>query len=147
MRFDKYMSCKNQVKHIKERCNERLNIIKVLSHHSWKINQDTLIQIYKSLIRSLIDYSLFIYPLLSSSNKSSLQVIQNNALRIILKKKIDTDIQELHKIGKIEDLFTRSQSLKNRYLNSAINNGNPLIKDDFLMFKKLKNNNMKTLLD
>ena len=109
----------------------------------------TNLQIFN--IRSLIDYSLFIYPLLSSSNKSSLQAIQNNALRIILKKTIDTDIKELHMIGKIEDLFTRSQSLKNRYLNSAINKGNPLIKDlrdDFLIFKNLKRNkNIKTLLD
>ena len=55
MRFDKFMCCINQVKYVKEKCNERLNIIKVLSHPSWKIDKNTLLQLYKSLVRSLIE--------------------------------------------------------------------------------------------
>lgn len=53
--------------------------------------------------------------------------------------------------GKIEDLATRCNSLKLRYLDSAQNNCNPLIKelrDDFESFKHSRiNKNIKTLLD
>ena len=145
------MCCKNQVKYVKEKCNERLNIIKVLSHSSWKIDKNTLLQLYKSLVRSLIEYSLFMYPLLSITNKKTLQAIQNNALRIIFKKSIDTKVAELHSIGLIETLEERSHNLKVKYLNTAEINNNPLIKDlreDFELFKLSNHNkNIKTLLD
>ena len=151
MRFDKYMSCKNQIDYIKSNGNDRLNIIKVLSHPSWKIDQKTLLKLYKSLVRSLLDYSLFIFPLLSSTNKKSIQTIQNNALRIILNKGIETDINEMYEILNIETIEERSNKLKEKYLNSADFNQNPLIielREDYLIYK-LNNHNsrIKTLLD
>ena len=48
MRFDKCL----------EKCHERLNLIKVLSHQSWKINQETLIQIYKSLMANITIHTI-----------------------------------------------------------------------------------------
>ena len=38
---------------------------------------------YKSLIRSILDYSNFIVPMLSEENKRKLETCQNSALRII----------------------------------------------------------------
>ena len=61
------MCFRNQIKYVKDKCNDRLNIIKILSHHSWKIDIDSSIKLYKSLVRSLLDYSLFIFPLLSGN--------------------------------------------------------------------------------
>ena len=57
--------------------------MKILSHKSWFLNEKTLIQIYNVLIRSIIDYSS---PIISKTNSNTLQIIQNNALRIIFKK-------------------------------------------------------------
>ena len=53
LRFDKYFCFKDQINYLKETCNDRLNIIKVLSHYSWKINTKTLTQLYKSLLQAL----------------------------------------------------------------------------------------------
>ncbi|RNA27572.1 RNA-directed DNA polymerase from mobile element jockey-like [Brachionus plicatilis] len=45
------------VDEIKERCNRRLNIIKILSNKKWGLNQNTLENLYKSLVGSILDYS------------------------------------------------------------------------------------------
>jgi hypothetical protein len=60
--------------------------MKILSHKSWFLKEKTLIQIYNVLIRSIIDYSVILSPIISKTNLNTLQIIQNNALRIIFKK-------------------------------------------------------------
>jgi hypothetical protein len=64
------------VEEIVNKCNNRLNIIKILSHKSWKLETNTLKAIYYSLIISIIDYNSIIYPLLSNSNKNKINAIQ-----------------------------------------------------------------------
>jgi len=65
---------------------DRLNIIKILAYKTWQLTKQTLIQIYNVLIRSVIEYSAIIAPIISVTNLNTLQIIQNNALRIILNK-------------------------------------------------------------
>jgi len=151
LRFDKYLTFKNQIKYLKKQGYVRLNIIKVLSHKKWKIDHSTLLQIYKTMVRSLFDYSLFIYPLLSNKNKRSLQNIQDFALRTIYKKRYDYDMENLHTISELETLITRSMKLLSNYFKSAENNTNPIVEDLFVEFEKFqknfKNENILTLLD
>jgi len=39
---------------LKSTCETKMNIIKILSHHTWGVNTKSLITIYKSLIITLI---------------------------------------------------------------------------------------------
>lgn len=80
-----------------------------------------------------------------------IQTKQNNVLRIIRKKSYwDTDISELHLLGKLEILEERSNSLKQKYLDSADLNKNPLtmvLRDELEHFRVYSRNiNIKTLL-
>ena len=84
IRFDNHLTFNNQIKYLKQTCNKRLDIIKILSHNSWKLSQKSLINIYYTLIRSVIDYSAIISPAICKTNLKQLQIIQNNALRTIL---------------------------------------------------------------
>jgi len=99
IRFDNHLTFKNQINYLKETCVQRLNIIKILSQKSWCLTKDTLVQVYNVLIRSVLEYSAILAPAISKTNLNTLQVIQNNALRIILKKSIltRTKISDLHK--------------------------------------------------
>ena len=74
--LDSRMNFSKCVEEIVNKCNNRLNIIKILSHKSWKLETNTLKAIYYSLIRSIIDYNSIIYPLLSNSNKNKINAIQ-----------------------------------------------------------------------
>jgi len=68
-------------------------------------------------------------PIISSTNMNTLQIIQNSALRIILRKPImtKTRISELHEISKLEYIKERFYSLNQRYITKAIVNKNPMI--------------------
>ena len=151
LRFDKFLTFKNQIFYLKSSCNERINIIKTLTHKSWNLDTKTLLQLYKALIRSLLDYSLFIYPLITNKNKRKLQFIQDNALRLIYKKKWDFDSKILHEWANMEDLNTRSKNLIKNYFDQAKTNLNPLINDllnEFELYENnFKNENIMTLID
>ena len=140
IRFDHHLTFKNQIDYLKQTCIQRLNIIKILSHKSWLLNKKTLIQIYNVLIRSVIEYSSIITPTVSKTNLSTLQTIQNNALRIILKKPLitKTKITDLHKEANIELLTNRFKKLRDRYLNKALTSKNPIITDVYNEYERFK---------
>ena len=127
------------------------DIIKILSHKSWCLTKETLVQVYNVLIRSVLEYSAILAPAISKTNLNTLQVIQNNALRIILKKPIltRTKISDLHKEANIDMIKDRFNKLRNRYVKKAIENNNPTIRElisEYLRFKGGRNLKLDTLL-
>ena len=65
--FDESLCFRKNSEKIKEKCMNRLNIIKILSHKRWKLNTDTLTSLYRSLIGSIIENSFFIISEISIS--------------------------------------------------------------------------------
>ena len=151
IRFDHHLTFKNQVEYLKKTCIQRLNILKILAYKTWKLNIKTLTQIYNVLIRSVIEYTAILVPVISVTNMNTLQIIQNNALRIILKKPLitRTRIESLHEEAKIEMLEVRLLKLRNRYIHKALTNSNSIMKElinDFINYRGGRNNVKKTLL-
>ena len=118
IRFDNHLTFKNQVEYLKETCIQRLNILKILSHKSWMLTVKTLLQIYNVLIRSIIDYSSIIAPIISATNLNVLQIIQNKALRIIYKKSLFTRTSNewLHEQASLCTIKDRLKLLRKRYM-------------------------------
>jgi len=69
--FDERLCFGDQIKYIQDKCLSRLNLIKILSHRTWKLGKNTLINIYRSLVGSVIDYNFFIFPLVKTSTDCS----------------------------------------------------------------------------
>ncbi len=84
-------------------------------------------RLYKSLIRSILEYSSIIFPTLSDSNLYKLNVIQNKALKIINKKSVYTSMSKI--TTDIESLNNRADKLNRKYFENAFWNNNILIKD------------------
>ncbi len=152
IRFDKHFSFKNQMEYLKHTCNERINILKVISHSSWKLDKITLLNTYKLLVRSVIDYSLYLYDILSVTNQNFLQTIQNKCVRIIYKEMSESmramEIQEVINLELIKD---RALTLKNNYLTQNLSTSNPVITSLVKEYKKFDNmtswRSHRTLLD
>ena len=106
-----------------------MNLIKILSHDRWHLSTKTRLSLYKSLIRSIIDYSLFCWPLLSITNKIKLQAIQNSAIRIIFHKDRFFPLGELCKMSGLETLNERYNAISARYFEKCMTNKNPLISE------------------
>ena len=131
--FDELLCFNSQVEFIKKKCSSRLNLIKIISHRNWNLNKKTLINVYRALIGSVLDYSFFIWPNLANSSKNQLRIIQNKALRSILKLPFDkiknqhTSIEKLNLLSGLGSVDSRMAEIKTNYTNQAQLNRNPLI--------------------
>ena len=74
---------------VKEKVNDRINILKVLSHDkSWALKTNFLLSIYKVLILTVMDYANVIMVACNEKVVKDLEVLQNDALGVIYKKSI-----------------------------------------------------------
>ncbi len=92
---------------IVQRCSRRLNLMKSMAGRDWGGDRSTLLKMYTSLIRPILDYSAFIFDSISSVKIKSLQIIQNHALRIITGALRVTNTDTLHVETNIPTLFQR----------------------------------------
>lgn len=81
--FDRALKLNEQVEHVTVRLNNSLNLLNKLAVPRWGCNKKVLVNIYKALIRSVIDYAGFLYLKMTATNKQLLDKIQGKALRII----------------------------------------------------------------
>jgi len=82
--FDRKLSFIPHIKHLKDKCTKALNLLQVIAHTSWGADQETLLQLYRSLIRSKLDYGCIVYGSARGSYLRMLDPIQNHALRLCL---------------------------------------------------------------
>jgi len=109
---------------------DRLNIIKILSHKSWKLTPDTLFNIYKALVGSIFNYSSFCANLISPKWMHKLQIIQNSAIRFIFYIPYDTasvDLNEIANAYNLHEIKLRMYNLNKNHILKNIFYSNPLI--------------------
>ena len=80
--FDSRLSWKDHITYLEEKCKKRLQLMRAVAGNSWGANKKVLLTIYRSLIRSVIDYGAIAYNSASDNLKHRLDVIQHKALRI-----------------------------------------------------------------
>ena len=81
MIFDKKLNWKSHSENLKQ-CSSRLNLLKVLAVKNWGSSQKNIINTYKALIQSKLDYGCIIYSSTSKHILSKLDPILNAAARI-----------------------------------------------------------------
>ena len=83
--FDSRLTWEHQIKNICEQSYARLNLLRAMAHLSTTHNPTLLSQLYNSNIRSIFEYSSVCIISSANTHIQKLQVIQNKAMRIILK--------------------------------------------------------------
>ena len=130
LHFDERLCFSKQIEEVKNKCINRLNIIKILSGKSWKLDSSTLASLYKSLIGSIIDYNFPCLNSFSDTSMNKIQVIQNTATRSILRLSYDTPsktlFHEAEKKLKISKVDNRLHDLLERYVSNSLTNQVPL---------------------
>jgi len=82
--FDRKLTFIPHLKNLKLKCQKALNLLKVVGHFDWGADRKTLLALYRSLVRSKLDYGSIVYGSARRSYRSMLDPIQNQALRICL---------------------------------------------------------------
>ena len=81
--FDKKLSFLPHLRYLKDKCTKALNLLRVVAH-TLGADQQTLLHLYRSLIRSKLDYGYVVYGSARGSYLQLLDPIQNHALRLCL---------------------------------------------------------------
>ncbi|RNA16244.1 hypothetical protein BpHYR1_023600 [Brachionus plicatilis] len=118
----------SQVTPLKTNLLTQIYLVKKSPTKFWKLKKDTLLNIYKTLIGSVIDYSFFIPTLTSNSNLSKIQTIQNISIKSIYHFPFNTPsdllvkfLEEI-KFDKTEvRLFEQTFQLIKDYVSAFIN--------------------------
>jgi hypothetical protein len=128
--FDSRLNFNAHINEIRTRCKDRLNIVKILSNRNWHLKPQILGNIYKSLVSSIIDYSFVCLHLISETDLSRLQAIQNTAIRAIFKLPYDCPRSILcgyeAELG-ISQISDRLDDLNERFLRNCLANSNALV--------------------
>ena len=78
------LTWKKHIEALKISCMQRLNIMKAVASTNWGASKTVLRQIYILYIQSKIDYGSVVYSSAAESTLQKLDIIQNNAMRLIL---------------------------------------------------------------
>ena len=81
--FDRKLSFLPHLRYLKNKCAKALNLLRV-AHTLWGADQQTLLHLYRSLIRSKLGYGCVVYGSARGSYLQMLDPIQNHALRLCL---------------------------------------------------------------
>ena len=82
--LDSRLSFKMHISVLKTQCREALNLIRVDAHLKWGGDRDTLLMLYRAIVRSKLDYGCIMYGTASNTNLQQLDSTHNSGLRLAL---------------------------------------------------------------
>ena len=109
--FDRKLSFIPHIKYLKAKCLKALNLLKVLSHTDWGADRTVLLQLYRSLIRSKLDYGSIVYGSARPSYISSLDTVHHQGLRLALGAFRTSPVQSLYVEAEEPSLYLRREKL------------------------------------
>lgn len=80
--FDKKLTFLPHINTLKKKASQALNILKVLSRKHWGSDRTCLLQIYRSVVRSCLDYGCIVYGSARKSYLKRLDPVHNLGLRL-----------------------------------------------------------------
>ena len=84
MWWDSHLSFKEHISALKTQCKEALNLIRVVAHLKWGGVSDTLLMLYRTILRSKLDYGYIAYGTASNTDSRQLGSIHNARLKLAL---------------------------------------------------------------
>ena len=94
--FDSRLTWEPQTRKIVAKSYTRLNLLRAISSLSNNLKPNIIVDLYKSIIRSLFEYCSICIINAAETHLQKLQLIQNQAMRIISKSPAYVAIEDLH---------------------------------------------------
>ena len=115
MIFDTKLLWDAHITNLIDRCKKDINLLRLVSATTFGADKLTLLNLYKSLILSKIDYGTQAYFSAQKSSLKKLDLIQNTALRIITGARKTTPINALEVECGLKPLTLRREELILKY--------------------------------
>ncbi|KAK3609526.1 hypothetical protein CHS0354_041577 [Potamilus streckersoni] len=143
--FDRYLTWKIHINKLVDQCNKDLAILRHLRGLKWGADQDTLLTLYRSLIRSKLDYACQAYDTASKTLLRKLDSIQYKALKLCTGTLNYTSLAELQTLTAEPPLKLRRTEMILKYAArvSTLPDHNPIKKAFFKSSQTLSPNKVK----
>jgi len=92
-----------------------MNLFNIIAHRTWGADQNTLLTLYRILIRSKLDYGAIIYGSARKSYLKILEPVANQALRICLRALHTSPVSSLQVLAHELPLNLRKEQLSLQY--------------------------------
>ena len=122
--FDHKLSFIPHIKALKAKCLKALDILKVLSHSDWGGDRTVLLNLYRTLIRSKLDYGSIVYGSARKSYLKCLDTIHHQGLRLALGAFRTSPVEVLYAEANEPSLSIRREKLSLQYVTKLA--ANPL---------------------
>ena len=130
--FDRKLSFIPHIKYLKAKCLKALNLLKVLSHTDWGADRTVLLQLYRSIIRSKLDYGSIVYGSARKSYLSLLDTVHHQGLRLALGAFRTSPVESLYVEAEEPSLYCVEKKIPLQYaIRLAANPYNPAHKVTF----------------
>ena len=124
--WDTRLTFEPHIKYLKAQCQKSLNILKVLSRTEWGADQTTLLKLYRSLVRSKLDYGCIVYGSAANTTLAKLDPVHNQGLRLSLGAFRSSPVESLYVEAHESPLKIRREKLALQYaLRLTVNQENP----------------------
>ena len=114
--WDTKLTFEPHIKYLKARCQKSLNLLKVLSRTEWGADQTTLLKLYRSLVRSKLDYGCIVYGSASKTALAKLDLVHNQGLLLILGAFRSSPVESLYVEAHEPPLEIRRDKLALQYV-------------------------------
>lgn len=115
MIFDRKLNWNAHLNHLRTSCQSGINLLRILSNQNWGSDRQTLLLLYRALVRSKIDYGSIIYASASKSVLKIVNTVHNTAIRLALGAYRTTPAESLYSEAGEPSLQLRRQQLSLAY--------------------------------
>ena len=112
--FDQKLNFKRHIQYVKERCQKALNVLRTVGHTDWGADRNTLLKLYRTLVRSKLDYGCIVYGSAAKHVLRTLDPVHHQGLRVAL---------GAFRTSPVKSLYAEAgeASLENRRLKLSLN--------------------------
>ena len=133
--WDSKLTFHAHLQYLLNKCRKALNIIKVLSHSNWGSDTKTLLKLFRSLIRSKLDYGCTVYMNAKvDADLEALNVLHRQGIRLCLGAFKSSPIESLYVEANEPPLELRRKELAMRYTLKIKSNPNNPTYDSLFRF-------------
>ena len=126
--FDRKLSFIPHINYLKAKCHKALQLLRVVAHTDWRADKSTLLKLYRSLVRSKLNYGCFVYGSARKSYLRCLDSIHHLGLQLVLGALRTSPVESLYVEANEAPLSLRREKLAQYFTKLQSCPSNPAFK-------------------
>ena len=82
--FDRKLTFIPHIKKFKAKCKKALTLLRVVAHTDWRADRQVLLNLYRTIVRSKLDYGCIVYGSARPSFLKTLDTLRHQGIRLVL---------------------------------------------------------------